>query len=358
MKTKKLLLSLFALSLTVVSCSDDDSAIPAPSGAYSDGFFVLNQGNFGRGNASVSFISNGFELEDNIFSAVNPGMILGDTAQDMGLVGSLAYIVLNNSHKIEIVDRYTFKHIATIEDGLDNPRYIAFANGKAFVTNWGDPAVTTDDFVAVIDLGSNTVIAEKAVAEGPERIIAEGGKLYVAHKGGYGYNNKISVMNAGTNAVETTITVGYVPEGLKAVNGKLYVLNGGVPSWAVTIPESSGSLMVINLANNTVATTLQFGGTTAHPANLQIEGNAIYYTLGAEIHKMALTASTLPSTPLFTVAEPGAYGVDGFAVKGDHIYVGNAGNFTAGGKVFVHSLTGGLQHTFTAGIGPVGFYFN
>lgn len=359
MKTRNLFLSLFALSIVAVSCSDDETTtvLPEPTGPYNDGVLILNQGGFNHGNASVSFLSNDFQLENNIFAAVNPGVVLGDTAQDIGLIGNRAYIVLNNSHTIEVVNRYSFEHIATIETGIDNPRYIAFANGKGFVTNWGDSGDATDDYVAVIDLDSHTVVAKKSVAEGPERIIEENGKLYVAHKGGLGYGNKVTVINGTSNVVETTIPVGFVPEGLEVENGRLYVLNGGVPNWSWTLPESAGSLTVINLSNNTVASTINFTG-MSHPSNLQIEDGSIYYTEGSSVYKMNLTAIAFPTTPLFTTTAQGEYGVYSFAVEDNHIYLGDAGDYNSAGKVYVHSLTGALQHTYTVGVIPAGFYFN
>ncbi|MCR5861762.1 hypothetical protein LRS05_06250 [Flavobacterium sp. J372] len=355
MKFGKLLFSIFTLSAITVSCSDDD-VINAPSGAYADGLFVLNQGNFNQGNASVSFISNDFTIENNVFAGVNPGMILGDTAQDMAFNGDLAYIVLNNSHKIEIVNRYTFKHVATIDEGLDNPRYIEFSSGKAFVTNWGSGGVTTDDFIAVINLENNTVTSKIPVPEGPESMVQDNGKLYIAHKGGYGFGNTITVLNPATNTILSTINVGDVPEAMEIENGKLYVINGGIPSW-MGAAQTTGSLMVINLLDNSVASTMTFT-TMAHPKNLQVENGTIYYTEAGKVFKMNAGSASLPVTPLFTVSGVGEYGIDGFAVKGDHIYAGNGGSFTAAGKVYVYSIAGNMQHEFTAGIGPVGFYFN
>lgn len=180
----------------------------------------------------------------------------------MGFNDDLAYVVLNYSNKIEVVNRYTFESVATINAGLDNPRYIAFENGKGYVTNWADPIDTTDDYVAVVDLSTNTVISTIAVAEGPENIIEENDMIYVAHEGGYGYGNTITVINPNTDAVSTTITVGDVPNAMDEENGKLYVICGGVPSWGGT--ETSGELNIINLADNTVETTYTFSG-MVHP---------------------------------------------------------------------------------------------
>jgi YVTN family beta-propeller protein len=354
MKINKLLLTALAGSLFFVSCSDDDSGNNTASGAYNNGMIILNQGNFGRGNASVSFLSNDMVLENDIFEGVNPGRILGDTGQDIGFEDEKAYIILNVSNKIEIVNRYTFAHIGTIS-GLENPRYITFRNNKAYVTNWGDGEVATDDYVAVIDLATNTVTARIPVAEGPERIIEENGKLYVAHKGGYGYGNSITVINANTNSVVTTIAVGDVPNSLEEENGKLYVLSEGLPSWAST--ETAGRISVINLSNNTVTSTVNFTG-NAHPSNLVIEDNKIYFTEGSDVYSMALNATAIPAEPIFTTTQQGIYGVSAFAVKDGRIYVGDARDNNSNGRVYVHSLNGTLQDTFTVGLIPAGFYFN
>jgi hypothetical protein len=80
---------------------------------------------------------------------VNPGKTLGDTGQDIGLYNDLAFVVLNYSNKIEVINRYTMVHVATIDSGLSNPRFIAF--WKGYVTNWGNGGSATDDYVAVVN---------------------------------------------------------------------------------------------------------------------------------------------------------------------------------------------------------------
>jgi hypothetical protein len=44
-------------------------------------------------------------------------------------------------------------------------------------------------------------------------------------------------------------------------------------------------LVKVNLANNTVSSTVNFAAAT-HPSNLDIEGNDVYYTVGAVILKL------------------------------------------------------------------------
>ncbi len=345
----------FAGSLFFVSCSsDDDSSSDGPKGNYDNGVLILNEGGFQQGNSTISFLSKDNILQNNIFSTVN-GTDLGDTGQDIGLNGEYAYIVVNNSHKIEVANRYTMEKVTAITNGLDNPRYIAFEDNRGYVTNWGDPNDTQDDFVAVIDLSTNTVTATIPVAEGPERIIEENGKLYVAHKGGYSYGNTISVINAATNTVTATIAVGDVPDAIEEQDGRLYVMSEGKAAWSGT--ETGGRLTVVNLSDNSVVTTYNLAQ-TAHPSNMVIEDEKLYYTVDSDIYVMNLTDNALPSTPLFSIADQGVYGIYALEVEDNRIYIGDAVDYNSNGKVYIYSLTGMLQNSYTVGVIPTGFYFN
>lgn len=355
MKLKQLAFTLFLVSLFLTSCSNDDEAIETPLGAYDNGVLVLNQGGFGNGNASMSYLSDDLTVfQDNIFSLVNPSIVLGDTAQDVGFYDNLAYIVLNVSNKIEIVNRYTMAHVGTISTGLSNPRYIVFNNGKGYVSNWGNGTSTSDDYIAVINLANNSVSTPIPVAEGPERMVVYNSKIYVAHAGGFGFGSSVSVINTITNSV-ASIAVGDVPNSLEIINNDLYVLNGGKPSWSGS--ESAGSLTKINLATDTVSNTINFTAST-HPSNLDIESGDCYYTVDSDVFKMALTSTTLPTTPIFSTTDQGVYGVYSFAVKNNKVYVGDAGDYSSNGKIYVYTLTGDLVSNKTVGVIPAGFYFN
>ena len=356
MKFSKLVLVTLLSSIFFVSCSDNNDTNEAPLGSYDNGVLILNQGGFGHGDATVSYLSNDFAtLQNNIFSIVNPTLTLGDTAQHIGFYQNLAFIVLNYSNKIEVVNRYTMAHVATISTGLDNPRYIAFSNGKGFVTNWGDGGSATDDYVAVLNLSTYAVSSTIAVTEGPERIIEENNKLYVAHAGGYNYGNSITVINASNNTVTTTIAVGDVPNSIEINNGSLYVICGGKPSYAPT--ETAGSFVKINLTTNTVSNTINFPEAT-HPSNLVIDNNKAFYTVDADIFTANLNSTTLPTTSLFSTTAQGIYGVYSFAVHNNKIYVGDAADYNSNGKVYVYSANGTLEHDYTVGVIPAGFYFN
>lgn len=351
MKIKNNLVLALSLVILSFSCSsDDDNHQQEPQGAYEDGLLITNEGNFNQGNGSVSFVSNDFSYaEHNIFSNVN-GNLLGDTVQSIGFYEDLAYIVVNNSQKIEVVNRYTFQSIATIDSGLSNPRFITFLSGKGYVSNWGDGSDPSDDYVAVIDLETNTVSATIAVEEGPERIINNGSAIYVAHQGGYGQNNIVSVIKPNSEVV-ATITVGDVPNSLVFDSqGKLYVLSGGVPAW--TGNETAGQLDVINTSSNTVSETLEFSD-GEHPSNLSF-GESLFYTLNGGVYKLATTSSTLPSTP-----EIDNVSFSYMTIRNNILYGVDAGDYTSNGTLQSFDLgTNALKHSKEVGIIPSGIYFN
>ncbi|MFI2742830.1 DUF5074 domain-containing protein [Zhouia sp. PK063] len=351
---KYLILSVLAISF-LTSCSSDDTPSGDDSLTYDKGLLIVNEGNYGSGNSSVTYSTADFSTQiANLFSTANDAALLGDTAQSLAFHDDEAFIIVNVSNKIEIVNKETFKSIATISDGLTNPRYIAFSGDYAYVTCWGDGLSATDDYVAVIDLNTNTIIKNISTKEGPEQIIEENGKLYVADKGGYNYGNTIEVIDAATNEISKVITVGDVPNSLIEVDNKLYVLNGGKPSYADV--ETAGSLSVINLNTDEVTETTEFAA-GLHPSNLSEANNALYYTLNNGLYTTAFDEINTTSNAIFTFDDVAA--LYGFAIHDNEVYVGDAVDYSSEGNVYVYTLDGTSVTNFkSGGVSPNGFYFN
>ncbi|MFK7832497.1 MAG: YncE family protein [Winogradskyella sp.] len=352
--TKLTLLVLLSITFMLTSCENDDAVnqSPLPLGDYENGILISHEGQFSGGFGTVSYVSNDFStIENNVFSNVND-RTLGNVAQSMAFNGDLAYIIINGSNQIEVVNRYTFESVATIDSGLNNPRYIAFANSKGYVTNWGDGGVATDDYLAIIDLTTNTISNQTIVVEeGPEEIIASGSTIYVAHQGGFSQNNIISIVNSNTDTVSSTINVGDVPNSLQLdSSGNLWVLAGGKPSW--TGEETGGKLSKINTIDNSIV-SIDFA-VTEHPNYLVAENGILYYYMSGSVYKMNSTATQLP-----TVTELTGLNFYGMEIKDSVLYGVDAVDFASNGTLSAYDLnTNSLSNSTELGIIPGGIYFN
>ncbi|MFY0483639.1 DUF5074 domain-containing protein [Flavobacterium sp. PLA-1-15] len=338
---------LVAATSFFVACSDDDNGNnDTPLGVYDNGVFVLNEGISGPATASVTFISDAGLVEQNVFTNVNPSSpMTGSYLQSMFFDDTRAFIISGQANKITVVNRYTFEFIASIDTNFENPRYGAVINGKAYVTNYADYAVGTDDFLTVIDL-SDYSTSKVALNNWSEKVIEENGKLYIAN-GYYGSGTSITVFNPANNSLGTPIELGFSPNSLEEEDGILYVIGGG-------------KLAKINLSNNQViGTAIAFPEDQAGAKNLTIEDDKIYYTVGTNVYVMNINATTAPTAKLFSYESTSVWAaMYGFAVNDNKIYVADGGNLTSDSAIYVYSLTGTLLDTYAAGIGANGFYFN
>ncbi|MDO7170625.1 YncE family protein [Mariniflexile sp. AS56] len=350
---KKIILSIFTLSLFVLSCSNDDDAVVLPLGDYENGILVSCEG----GPSSISFISNDFMTTENqIYFNVN-NEELGVYLQSVGFNDSDAYIVTDNANTINVVNRYTFEKKTTITTGLSTPRYIAFLNGKGYVTNWGEGGVASDDFIAVVDLATNTVESTIAVGEGPEQILAVGNKLFVSHKGGYGSNNIVTVINTATNDV-ATITVNDNPDEMVINNaGDLVVLCSGAvqydASWNV-IGNTDGSIVKINVSDNSIISNFNFAN-GVHPGLMAYNNGALYYVSANKVYTMGDASTSLPTSSIIDLTASYAYGL---SVNNNKLYVADA-SFSAQSELVVYDLSSKtITNTFPVGLGASKIYFN
>ena len=350
------LLFLAALLTLFISCSDDDDPVitPEPIGAYANGILIANEGPFASGYGSVSYISNDYNtVEQNIYQNVNTGDNVGNVLNSIGFFEDEAYLIANVSNKIAVVDRYTFEKKGLITSGLVNPRHFAGVDGIGYVTNWGDPFDNEDDYVAVIDLTSESIISNIPVDFGPEKMVVVGTRVYVAHKGGYGHNNVITVIDTLTNSIVEEIQVGDVPGSMIVDNrGKLWVLCEGIPSW--TGAETNGSLMRINLGTNQIELELDFA-TNEHPQFLSGDTGNMYYSLDGNIYTMRDTASELPTSESIS----GVYFYS-MEVRDGILYGADAKDYASNGSIEIYDMLGGnsFVQSIPSGIIPGGIYFN
>ncbi|PUZ21217.1 hypothetical protein GA0116948_11273 [Chitinophaga costaii] len=265
---KKIYLLAVAITTLLYACKKNDVTVQPPKADSATGLYILTEGSFNSNNANLSFYNvKTQQVNTNIFKTAN-NRDLGDVANDLGIYGSKMYIVVNNSNSIEILDAHTVKSIkhidlkdASFPDGYQ-PRRIAFANGKAYVTTYVGKLL-------VIDTASNAIIQYADTRVGCEGIAITNNKAYISVPGVYPNTGQtiLSILDLGTLQELKTITVGSNPGPVLADQyHHLYVVCAG--DYA-TIPSS---LSTINLQND----QLQSNDTTVQADNMAIYYNKAY----------------------------------------------------------------------------------
>ena len=299
----------------------------------------MNEGNFRSGNGSLSFFSyDSLKLFNHVFQEINKRP-LGDIPYSMNIQGSKAYIVVNNSGKIEVTDRNNMVSVATI-DGIKSPRYVSFiSDAKAYVTS------LYSDSVTIIDLVSNSISGYINIKHTSESIITHFTAAYIAHWAG---GNKIMVINTNTDLVTDSIEVAMEPESMVIdVNGMLWVLcNGG---WK---RDYFAELIGINTLNNTIEKRFTFPVITDSPTCLQInrQGETLYYLMNG-VKRMSIDAAGLPSGTFIPKMDYNFYKM-AINPGSDEIFVTDASDFLQRGNVLRYSSAGALISVMQADIIP------
>lgn len=335
---------LLAILLLFNACSDDDD--PKPKGDYEYGYFITNEGPFQNGSGTITFVGDDGVVEQGIYKKVN-GQDLGNIVNTMHISGSQAYIVVNNSHKVVVADRYTMEDLGEISGSqISNPRHFVSYSGKGYLSNWGDPFVPTDDSISVIDLGTNEVISTISVSEGPERMLTVGNQLWVLMQGGYGYNNEVVIIDMDEDEILETIKLTDVPNSIVLDDdGMVWILCGGKPAW--TQDETVASLFTINPV--TFETSGIGFADGAHPSSLNYENDYLYFALNGEVYKKNTGSLDLPTEPLDGLSGSYYY----MTVRNDMLYGTDAGDFASEGSMKVIAITSGsLIETIPTGIIP------
>jgi YVTN family beta-propeller protein len=345
MKTLKFITTLVITLLFLNSCSTNDDP-KLPLGDYENGYFITNEGPFQNGTGTLTFVGYDGTDSQSIYKKVN-SEDLGNIVNSMTLGDEKAYIVVNNSNKITVTNKYSMEKITSIEgDKIKNPRYFVILGDTGYVSNWGDPFDPSDDFIAVIDLNLNTVINTIPVGEGPEKMLIYNTKLYVILKGGFGFNNKVVVINTNTNNVERSLTIGDVPNSIvDDGSGNIWILCEGIPVW--TGNETAGSIYKIESGSLNIS-NINFE-LADHPTLLNYESDNLFYNLNGKIYSMNTSSSEIPTESV--------NGLDGFyytmKVRNNELFATDAKDFASEGSLKIFNITSGaLLETFTTGIIP------
>lgn len=338
--------------------------------AVGDGVLILNEGNFNSGNATLSYYTPSTKtVENEVFFRANDRK-LGDVGQSITLYDGKAYICVENSHIIWIIDLQTFKVLGQITASEDNhivdPRYILIVNEeKAYVTDLYSPYVNV--------FNPKTYKITGAIPTGAEGFGSDGKKYYsteeilkygeYAFTNCWSYDNKVLVIDTEKDEVVYRIELPSTQPKSMALdkNGKLWVITDGGYEGS---PYSDGNPFLYRIDAKTWKIE-QEQELDTDDSNLKLDLNAAkdtLYIMNNDVYKMPVDAVHVPVRP-FIEAPKDEYGkkhkfygmnVDPLTSE---VYVGDAVDYSQGGWVYRYSATGQLVHKFSVGLLPNSFYF-
>jgi hypothetical protein len=344
----KKMIYVVALCATIVlpvftGCSKEKPEDPKPEIPKSEYLYVLNSGNMGRNDATLSI----YDVETkvvtkDIFEAQN-GRRLGDTGNDIIVYGSKIYIVMNGENNIEVTD-LAAKSIRQLSMN-GGPRNVVGFEGNVYVS-------LTNGFVARIDTATFTIERLK-VGRSPEQMVVVNGNLYVANSGGLdfgsdlGYDNTVSVVNLQSFKETKKLDVALNPTVLAADKaGNIFVISMGnyydIPVTLQKIDTKTDQVSVLEIEANIITTV----------ENTLYAINAPFFVPTVNYYAYNTTTNSLISDNFIgktNISNP--YQMSSDPESGE-FYI-TASDYVNTGDIYVFDKNGKFSYSFEAGLNPI-----
>lgn len=347
------ILSAFGLSffsIFLIGCesnpsSSDQDQIPKLS---FKGAFIANEGNFLQGNASLSYYdANQDKMYNNVFRNTND-RDLGDVANSICVKDSLAYLVINNSDKIEVITINSFSSIKTINlPSGTSPRHIAFSDdGLLYVTS------LYTNKVMVVDPGDGTVETDIDVGANPDGMLITKGFAYVANSG-FGTGKTVSVIDLSLNQEVKETKVGDNPQWLELdASGRVHVLcSGAYNDFNNPEDDTPGGVWVINPSDHAVTDSLIMEK-GQHPSELSIsfKGSG-YFIYDAAILEYDTESLQVTDSTFIHMIDGSPYYVRANDIS-EELFITDAKDFVSPAEVIIFGMNGIEKTRHTVGIIP------
>ncbi len=345
---RKSIASLFIFSFMLLYFTGCEGNLQKPPVKNGQGIFILNQGNFSWSNASLSlYFPDSFLVQNNIFYLMNDAP-LGDVAQSMTLIGEDAFIVLNASHKIYVMDVESLEFKGKITN-LNSPRYIQALNDTvAYVSDLYSNAIS------IFNPTNYSLVGEIQLGHSSEQMILVDSFLFVLS---WSFDSLLFKINTANNEVIDSLEVGFQPNSMVLDKyNRLWILaDGGYPG--VPGGQQFASLSCIDPFKMELVFRLRFSELIHSPTQLQINGSLDrLYFLNHDIFSMSIEQFDLPVEPFIEAGNRNFYSL-GVNPENEEIYLGDVLGYVQPGVAYRYDKHAQLIDSFFVGIIPGAFYF-
>ena len=344
-----------AVSVSLTACMNygpnDRTSIEIDGGK---GVFIVNEGNFMYGNASLSYYDPVTKVVENeIIIRVN-GFKLGDVAQSMTIHDGKGYVVVNNSGIIFVIDPETFEYIGEIT-GINSPRYIHFVSDeKAYITDMYSYSITIFNPQTLEITGRISTKTENRTQPSTEQMVQYGKYVFTNC---WSYDNRILVIDTEQDKVVDEIIVGKQPTSLVIDKyGKIWTITDGGYEGS-QYGQEAPALYRIDAATRRVEKSWNFNfGESGSELCIDGSGEHIYF-LNKHVWRMDVTSDNIPEEPyLYNTTTNYWYGL-AVDPETSELYLADAIDYTQRGWIYRYSPAGELIDKFKVGIIPGAFCF-
>ena len=300
--------------------------------------FVLCEGNFGSSNAALwSFSPDDATTATQILG----GTSLGDVGQSLTVYGNQLYVIVNNSHKIEIftVDD-EISHEGTISFNSASPRYLVIDGTTGYVSCWNLNAIL------ILDLPNLAVIDTISVSGMPEFMILDETSLYASIPSNSDWSSASSVVEFSTSSKEIIQIYETVsgPSDMELIGSHLFVASTYYgANWSTYT-----GLSKIDLSAGTVTTNTDILNSIVK-GDLVRAGETLYRATSTGLAPVNVDLSL--DLDNIVGEQTNVYSA---AADGEYLYFGTT-NYVAPDTVYVTTHSGEAVNQFIVGAMPGDF---
>lgn len=347
---------IFIVFVSVIlfsGCKSDDPKLLTPDVLPTSikGLLIANEGGFGSSTASLSlYIPDSSKVYSDIFFTAN-NRALGDVANDITILNNKAFIVVQNSHRIEVISTETYKSVGTLSLPGNTPNKILIVNEtKAYVTNLYKGTVTSFN-------PTTLVVVKDSIPVGlnPQGMVFANGKIYVCNSG-YGSDSTVSVIDPATDAVIKTIIVGIEPTDIAVdSDGDIFVRCSGYTDWSNSSKDTPGHIAVLNTSTDSVTSTIPLSlDAFGHPSKMIVTKKGFGFVVVKNgIAKFETTGNSIIE-PQYVVKRGYTLAFDDLSEK---LYVADAKDFVQNGTIYGYDKNKVLSDSAIVGIIPGSIVF-
>lgn len=330
------------------ACTKDSDMDKNALGIDSDSYFVLNEGGFGNGNASLCLMDARLTTQCDVY-AEQTGMPLGDVLQSGAIEDDALYLVVNGSGRVVKMSLPEMEELGVLE-GLSSPRYFKkVSDSKGYVSDLFARAIH------IVDIDNMTKTGSLPFPGWSEEMEYVDDELWVSNPELFGGSRRefVYVVSVGADRIVDSVRIGRDPVALG--------LDGNDDLWAIAKgnPTDADPARLVRIDRAARSVVDSFELTSAYSTKLAVDrsSNTLAFFLD-KIYVLDVETRAMSDFAFGDVGVTSPYGIEFDPRHAGSLWISDAGDFSSNGKIVrIDIRTGDVLEEREAGINPNGLLF-